>query len=83
MTIHESDFPYEEIKTSDGNLFNTVADAMAEGFNMNQVWSMSVEEAKDDLAIFTIGPPHHYINVIGYIATKETHDNNTYYVEVV
>jgi hypothetical protein len=29
----------------------------------------------------TYGPPGHFVNVIGYIATAEHHDNDTYYQE--
>lgn len=31
--------------------------------------------------VFVYGPSQHYIDVIGYIATKETHDGETYYTE--
>lgn len=70
------DFPFEEIKQPNGDYFDTVAEAQAAGFDLDQIWS--VVETDN---VFTYGPSHHVINLIGYIATKEKHDGNTYYTE--
>lgn len=71
-----SDFPYEEIRKPCGNYFNSWAEAKAAGYENKQIWS--VVEYED---VLTYGPPHHYVNVIGFIATREHHDDNTYYEE--
>ena len=72
------DFPFEEIRNGyfggNGDLFDTVKDAMDAGFELNQIWS--VTEADD---VITYGPSHHYINRLGYVCTNERHDSNTYY----
>lgn len=71
-----TDFPYAEIRTESGDYFASVSDAKDAGFSENQIWSVGVHE---DTWVY--GPPHHYVNVIGYVATKETHDNDTYFEE--
>ena len=77
MNIIKSDFPYEEIKNSEGNMFFSWRDASIAGYPDNQIWSV----VEDDNDTITYGPPHHYVNVLGYIATAETHDGQTYYEE--
>lgn len=77
MTFHVQPFPFEEIRQSDGNYFDTWAQAKAAGYDDNQIWS--VVGGDDD--IFTYGPPYHYVNVVGFIATNERHDGDTYYEE--
>lgn len=74
--IHETDFPYEEIKESNGDYFFSPEAAQKAGFNLNQIWSVAEEDN-----VFTYGPHYHRINVIGYVATQETHDSDTYYIE--
>ncbi len=76
-TIIQGDFPFEEIRKPSGDYFDTIAEAQAAGFDLNQIWSVVCDEQ------YTIGPPHHWINLLGYIATNETHDNNTYYEEII
>jgi hypothetical protein len=76
MIVHETEFPFEEIKDINGNYFESATHALEHGFDENQIWSV-VEE--NDTFIY--GPSHHYINLIGYIATKEHHDGDTYYEE--
>lgn len=79
---HYCDFPFEEIRRADDNYFNTVAEAMAEGFAENQVWSVCHDdEDEDGVQTDTYGPAHHYVNRLGYVATKDFHDGNTYYIE--
>jgi hypothetical protein len=78
MTTHIGDFPFASIMHSDGHLFDTIEEARAKGFDDDQIWSV-VEGDDDDVWVY--GPPHHYINRLGFVATQERHDNNTYYKE--
>lgn len=78
MTDHFTEFPYEEIRRPDGDFFGSWAEAKAAGYADNQIWSVTECEGT-----WTYGPPHHYVNHIGHIATQETHDNETYYHEVL
>ena len=74
MNLHKEDFPFDEIRDENGDYFDTAQDVMNAGHSITQVWSVS-EEA----GVFTYGPHHHYINVIGFVATREHHDGETYY----
>lgn len=78
MADHFCDFPYEEIRMPSGDYFPTALDAAKAGYHRDQIWS--VVESNGN---YTYGPPHHYVNRIGFIATKETHDFETYYHEEV
>jgi hypothetical protein len=77
MADFYKEFPFEEIRKRNGNFFNTAEDAMAAGYAESQVWSVIESEGT-----YTYGPSFHYINRLGYIATKEHHDGETYYHEV-
>ena len=77
--VYETDFPFEEMRDESGDFFPCLAYAISAGFQGNQIWSV-VESGEDDHC-YIYGPSHHRVNLIGYVATKETHDNNTYYVE--
>lgn len=74
VKVHQSDFPFERINE---DYFFYAKDALKAGYKDSQIWSV----AEGDDSIFTYGPSHHYINVIGYIVTEETHDGDTYYEE--
>lgn len=78
MELFRQDFPFSEIKDPEGDYFTTAQDVMNAGHSITQTWSVS--ESGDYL---TYGPHHHYINVIGFIATREHHDGETYYEERV
>lgn len=80
-TIIKGDFPYEEIRQPDGNYFTDWQAAKNAGFNDNQIWSVTEAEGDDGSEWIITGPPHHFVNHIGHIATLERHDNNTYYEE--
>jgi hypothetical protein len=80
-TIIQGDFPYEEIRQPNGDYFPDWQAAKNAGFNDNQIWSVTDAEGDDGSEWIITGPPHHYINHIGHIATKEQHDDNTYYEE--
>lgn len=76
MADHYCDFPFEQIRRADGDYFESWQEAQWNGFDDDQIWS--VTECEDT---WTYGPPHHYINHVGHIATKERHDGETYYHE--
>lgn len=70
------EFPFEEIRHPNGNYFRSRGEARDHGFSDDQIWS--IVEGEDT---WSYGPPHHYVNVIGFVATKERHDGETYYHE--
>lgn len=76
MADYFQDFPFEEIRREDGNYFNLVSDAIAAGHTLDHIWSVTESEGT-----VTYGPSRHYINRLGYIATAEAHDDDTYYHE--
>ena len=76
QTVHEADFPFEEIRKEGGDYWLSWKEAKEAGYDDNQIWS--VTECDDT---FTYGPPEHYVNHIGHTVTKERHDGNTYYEE--
>lgn len=78
MTDHNSDFPFTEIRRADGNHFASWQEAKDAGHDDDQIWSIT-----ESGETWTYGPPHHYVNHIGHIATVERHDNQTYYHEVL
>ena len=74
--MSEQEFPYEEIRKDTGDFFDSIAEAKAAGFKESQIWS--VTEYEDT---FTYGPSRHWVNLLGYVATVEHHDDNTYFFE--
>ena len=78
-TTYEEDFPFQEYRQESGDFFDSINDAMLKGFTQDQIWSVVESGERDDCYIY--GPSHHYVNLIGYVATKEKHDDNTYYIE--
>jgi hypothetical protein len=86
MPFHNNkDFPYQEIKTKDGDYFSTVQEAKDLGFKVKQIWSVAVVDDEDEngkeFTSYCYQPPCHIVNVIGYVATKEAHDHDTYFEE--
>lgn len=89
MTTFIKDFPFEEIRRPDGNYFDTWEEVREAGYGDNQIWSIVEGEGEDEMdpddpdyepsGVWVYGPPHHWVNIIGFIATKETHDFDTYY----
>lgn len=73
-----AEFPYEEIRTESGDYFSTINEANAAGYDDNQIWSVCESDG-----CYTYGPPFHWVNRLGFVATKERHDHNTYYDEQV
>ena len=79
MTLHTEDFPFEEIRKESGDYFDSAQEAMdATGLGLDHIWSVVCE---DDT--YCYGPSHHYVNLIGFVATKEAHDGETYYEETL
>ena len=83
MPFYQKDFPFDiirdEICGGNGDYFDSPKEAMlATGLSEKHIWSVVTG---DEDNVWTYGPWHHYINVIGYIATKEAHDGDTYYEE--
>lgn len=74
----QQDFPFNEIRNETGDYFASVTEAINAGYQKSQIWSVA-----DSEGAYTYGPSHHYVNVIGYVATTEHHDDNTYYEELL
>ena len=91
MTHYTKEFPFKEIRddgTPEGDYFHRPQDIRKLGYAESQIWSIyeGDEEIRKDgqrFSVYVYGPSRHYINVIGYIATKEHHDGNTYYAETL
>ena len=83
--VNYTDFPFDEIRSEDGDYFNSSQELLDLGFKNNQIWSVIFTEADHPAfyGTYTYGPSHHYINRLGFIATRETHDNNTYYIDEI
>lgn len=76
MSVVKQDFPFEEIKNKDGDYFRTAKEVLEEGYAISQVWSVT---ESDDVIVY--GPYHHYVNLLGFVATEEHHNGSTYYEE--
>ena len=48
----------------------------------DQIWSVVIADT-DEGYTYSYGPCEHWIGRLGYVATKEKHDGNTYYEETV
>ena len=48
---------------------------------ITQIWSVVVCDDDDEPITWTYGPNHHWVNVMGFTATQEHHDGDTYYHE--
>lgn len=72
-----ADFPFEEIRTEGGDLFPSLAAAKDAGFDEDQIWSV----VEGDEGTWVYGPPHHYVNLLGFVCTQERHDHDTYFEE--
>jgi len=83
----QAEFPFEEIRddgTPEGDYFHRPNQLRALGYADSQIWSVieGDEITQEDgrrLNFITYGPSGHYVNVIGYMATTEHHDGETYY----
>ena len=81
----QQDFPFDEIRHKTGDYFRSIGEAIKAGYQESQIWSVAIAdgEGPNGEDVFTYGPSFHYVNVMGYVATKEHHDDNTYYEELL
>ena len=90
MADYEEEFPFEEIRDNgdiDGDYFYKIEQAremvkqlgLTEGDN--HIWSVVEGDGADGVESLSYGPSHHYVNLLGYIITREAHDGETYYHE--
>lgn len=82
-TTHEKEFPFNELKMPTGDYYDNPTQMMNAGFEESQMWSVVEADADDGSEYLCYGPVHHYVNLLGYIATAEKHDGNTYYNECI
>jgi len=85
MTTYQSDFPFEEIRNEE-NYFDTVAQAeQITGYTRDHIWAVieTEDDGDENVYWFTYAPSSHFINVIGYVVTHETHDGETYYEKAI
>ena len=82
-TVINSNFPFTDLRMPDGDFYDNKTQLEQAGFVESQMWSVveACNASGDELYIY--GPVHHYCNLIGYVATAEHHDGNTYYQETV
>jgi len=92
-TIHEADFPFEEVSRLskngdyDGDYAHSPHELRKLGYVESQIWSVAdgdeeiVQEDGRRLNFIVYGPSGMHLNVFGYIATKEHHDGDTFYTE--
>lgn len=72
-TAMSNEFPYDEIRAESGDYFDSVAQANAAGHSTDRVWSVICESNW-----MTYSGTHHYVNRIGFVATKELNDGCDY-----
>ncbi len=83
MKLIQGDFPFNELKKHTGDYYDNRMEMEHAGFEEKQMWSVTHGEGDDGSESYCYGPVHHYVNLIGYIATAEYHDGNTYYEECI
>tara|TARA_R110002033_G_scaffold38659_2_gene78143 strand:- start:187 stop:522 length:336 start_codon:yes stop_codon:yes gene_type:complete len=86
--VYKQEFPFDEVSRMDedgdyGDYANNQQELRDRGYAESQIWSVVEADCDDDdldcHSVFIYGPSHHFCNKIGYMATKEHHDGNTYY----
>lgn len=87
MKCQTTEFPFTEVRQKTGDYFDSIQQAVSAGFAKSQIWSVTVTDDVDDngreYSAYSYGPSHHWVNVMGYVATHEHHDGETYYEETV
>ena len=83
MAEYEQEFPFQELKTPTGDYYDNRIEMERAGFVESQMWSVTDADSGDGSEYLCYGPVHHYVNLIGYIATAEHHDGDTYYIEQI
>ena len=76
---HYCDFPFDEIRDIHGDYFHSLDDILEIGDFKDQAWSVIEAQGEDGSEWIVYGPPHHYVNRLGFVGTKEKHDGETYY----
>lgn len=79
MKTYQEDFPFEEVRKESGDYFDNVQELLDLGYTKEQIWTVTEADGDDGAEYIIYGPSHHYVNLIGLIATKEKHDGETYY----
>ena len=80
--VMKKDFPFKEIRKKSGDFFHTLEEVKALGYTEDQIWSVLIAENNEGYT-YSYGPCDYLMNRLGYVATKEKHDGNTYYEETV
>jgi hypothetical protein len=83
MAIYAQEFPFAELRTPTGDYYDNKTQMERAGFVESQMWSITDAEEDDGSEYFCYGPVHHYVNLVGYIATAEHHNGDTYYIECI
>lgn len=81
-TLIKGDFPFNEVRSNHGDYFDNIVDCLSAGYEANQIWSVAITDDVGSTTI-TYGPPHHIVNVDGYVCTEEQHDHHTYYEDTI
>ena len=82
MKVFQQEFPFAELRTPTGDYYESTTQMIRAGFENSQMWSVVTAEGDDGFEYYVYGPANHYVNKIGYIATAEHHDGDTYYEEI-
>ena len=78
----EGEFPYEEIRDPNGDYFSSYQEVLDAGFTDAQVWTVIVTD--EDLGLWiTYDNGFRFVNVIGYVASKEEVTGDECYEEFV
>ena len=77
------EFPYEEIRKDSGDYFDSIQEMEDAGFKESQMWAITYADGDHGATFHCYGPRHHWVNLVGYVATKEHHDGDTYYEECI
>ena len=80
--VIKKDFPFKEIRKKSGDFFHTLEEVKALGYTEDQIWSVLIAENNEGYT-YSYGPCDYLLSLLGYVATKEKHDGNTYYEETV
>jgi hypothetical protein len=70
MVIPNKDFPYDEIRRDDGNYFDSWKEVKAAGYAKTQTWCITTGDSEHGTWFCYDSSPH-FVNVMGYVATKE------------
>ena len=81
MTDIYDNFPFDELRATTGDYYESTHDAIKAGFVPTQIWSV-IESKCGNHRWVVHGPFTRVVGVQGYIATTERHDDNTYYHSV-